>query len=146
MDPYSVALMGGGLVLGAYGDFISSQAQAAEEAKNASFYREQAAYAKASGIRQRDIFNRQSKIIAGQQTAQFAKSGGNLGASSFFMATQSLFRQQEEGAIQAETEFNVRLAMLRAEHSDAQAAAIGSKRNFWIRTIGSGLKGAGSIV
>lgn len=144
MDPVTLGLMGGGLVLGAYGDWMASRAEAEAEARNADFYREQAEFARKAGVRQRMIFARQSKVLLGEQAAGIAKSGG--GQSSLFLATQDLFRQQEEGAIQEETDFNVRLARLRAEHSQSRAEMVGSKTNFWLRTAGRGLSGASSVL
>lgn len=146
MEPISLGLMGVGTVLGAYGDFMSSQARAAAERKNAAFYREQAEYARRAGIRQRQIFDRQSKVIEGQQLSGFAKSGIDTVNSSLFMATQKLYRQQESAAIQEEADFNERLALLRAENSMMEANAYGDKRAFWLRTAASGIQGAKSIL
>ena len=139
-------LTGVGTILSAYGDWVSSQAEAAVERQNSAFYADQADYARKVGIRQRQIFDRQTKVLAGQQTAAFAKSGGNLAASSFFMATQSLYRDQESAAIQEEADFNERLALLRSKASQDRANAIGDKRAFWMRTAARGISAAGSIL
>lgn len=139
-------LTGVGTILAAYGDWMASQAEAAVERRNSDFYLEQAAYDRKVGTRQRDIFDRQTKIIAGQQTAAFAKSGGNLASGSYFMATQSLYRQQESAAIQEEADFNERLALLRAQMSKERADALGDKKAFWMRTGARAITSAGSIL
>lgn len=139
-------LTGVGTVLAAYGDWMASQAEAAVERRNASFYEEQADFARRAGIRERMLFDRKSKVVEGQQTAGFSKSGGNLAASSFFMATQSLYQQQESAAIQEEADFNERLALLRAQMSKEKADALGDKKAFWLRTGARAVQSAGSIL
>lgn len=139
-------LTGVGTILSAYGDWMASQAEAAVERRNASFYEEQADFARRAGIRERMLFDRKSKVTQGQQLAGFAKSGGDISASSFFMATQSLYAQQESAAIQEEADFNERLALLRAQMSKEKADAIGDKKAFWLRTGAKGIAAAGSIL
>lgn len=112
------AVKGLGMFMGAIGTAAADWAQADAERENASWFREQGAFAAKSGQRQLDIFDRQTKILTGDQMSAFAKAGIDTGASSLFLAKTILFRQQEHGAIKAESDFNVRQTQLRALAAD----------------------------
>lgn len=121
MDPITIALMGGGLLLQAYGNYQANLSQADAARKNAGFYREQAQFAKEAGERQQMIFDRETQIQYGEQLSAYAKAGVDTQSSSLFFAKQMLFRQQESFAIKKEADMNVRLALLRADQAATQA-------------------------
>jgi hypothetical protein len=123
-NPTSNALLGAGLVLRAYGQAQADSAQILAEGQNASFYREQADFARKSGERQQMIFDHESTILYGEQKSAFAKAGVDTSGSSLFMAKEMLFRQQESYAIKQESDMNVRLAMLKASQADQNAQDI----------------------
>jgi hypothetical protein len=124
MDPMTLALLGGGLLIKSYGQFRANMAQADAEAANASFYREQAEFAAKAGERAVLIHDRESVVLYGEQASGFAKAGVSSSNSSLFMAKEMLFRQEESAAIKAETDMNVRLAMLRADQSEREADSL----------------------
>lgn len=143
MGPASMAFMGAGLALNAYGNYMADLAQADAEAQNAGFYREQAAFAREAGDRQQLIFDRESKVLFGEQLSGFAKAGIDTSESSNFMAQQIFFRSQESFAIERETDMNVRLASLRADQADKTAKDL--RRAAPLRAAGTILGGAGQI-
>jgi hypothetical protein len=138
---WAVAL---GLVIQGYGQMQANQAQADAEAKNAGFYREQADFAREAGERQIGIFNRESDMLYGEQQSAFAKAGVDTQSSSLFMAKQMLHRQDESYAIKAESDMNVRLAMLRASQADSTAASLRDPQNTILPILGSALGAYGS--
>lgn len=138
MEPVSLTILSVGTVLRGIGQARANQDQAAAERQNASFYREQANFAQKAGDRQRGIFDRESQILYSEQQSGFAKAGVDTGSSSYFMAQQMLYRQDESYAIKEETDFNVRLAMLRADQADATARSLSDPMNN-IMQIGGGV-------
>lgn len=117
----SGAVLGAGMFMGGIGRAQADYAQADAERENAQYYREQADFAAQAGRRQRDIFERDSKILVGDQLSAFAKAGIDTQASSFFIANTTLQRSRESGAIKAEADMNVRLASLRANQASQTA-------------------------
>jgi hypothetical protein len=118
------ALLGAGTIIKAYGDIQSANAQAKAEEQNASFYREQAGYAEISGQRQLEVFDAETQVLVGQQGSAFAKAGVDMSSAANFIGNQALMRQREAYSIKAESDMNVRLANLRADHSQASADAM----------------------
>ncbi len=121
MGPAAVAFMGVGLFLQAKNKVDAAYARANAEEQNASFYREQAAFAREAGDRQLLLFDRQSKILYGEQESAFAKAGIDTAENSRFMAQQMLYGSQEKEAIKSEADMNVRLATLRADQAQSDA-------------------------
>lgn len=146
MEPVSLALLGGGLLLKGIGTAQANMAQAEAERDNASFYREQAKFAKEAGERQQMIFDRESEVLYGEQLSAFAKAGVDTSGSSLFMAKTMLYRQQESFAIKQEADMNVRLAMLRADHSDRTADGLSDPLNNALQFAGPALTGLASVV
>lgn len=124
MEPITLGVLGGGLALRSLGMLRANAAQSEAEKANAMFYREQAEFARFSGERQQAIFDRESEVLFGEQESAFAKAGVDMASSSTFMAHQLLNRQTESWAIKMETDMNVRLATLRADQSEKEAAAL----------------------
>lgn len=143
MIPVAAAMMGAGLVMGAMGSVKADFAQARSEMQNAAFYREQANLARISGERQRLIFDRESVILFGEQRTAFAKAGVDSSSNSLFLAQQAFYRVQEGEAITIEKEFNVRLANLRADQSEATANSL--RDNAGLKAAGGMLGGMGSM-
>lgn len=143
---YQAAIMGAGLALNIMGQARADADQADAEERNAAYYREQAAYAAKVGERQQDIFDRESKILVGDQMSAFAKAGVNTQSSSLFMAKEMLFRQEESNAIKVEADQNVRLAMLRADSAQSTADALNDPTNKFLKGAGTALSGLGSVL
>lgn len=120
----AAAVMGAGTIMQSYGRYRATLDQADAEEVNAAWYREQADFAREAGDRQAMIFDRESKILFGEQRSAFAKSGVNPSESSFFMAQQMLYRSQEGYAIDKEADFNERLANLRANQAQETARSL----------------------
>lgn len=132
-----------GLAMKAYGQFTANNDQADAEDQNAAFYREQADFARKAGDRQRMIFDRESVILLGNQTAGFAKSGVSTTSAADFLAREMLYRQEESQAIKEEADFNVRLAMLRADQSERTADSLRDPFNN-LMSIGGGFLSSGA--
>jgi hypothetical protein len=124
MVPVVLAAMAVGTIIKSYGQIKANEDQAAAEKRNAAFYREQAEFAQRAGDRKRAIFERESDVLYGDQVGAFAKAGVDTGSSSFFLAQQVFYRQNESFAIKEEADFNVRLAMLRADQATSTARAL----------------------
>jgi hypothetical protein len=144
MFPVILAAMAVGTVMKSYGQVKANMAQADAERKNAEFYREQADFAEKVGDRKRGIFDRESAVLYGDQVSGFAKAGVKTGSSSFFLAQQLVVRQNESFAIKQEADFNVRLAMLRANQSESTAAALSNPTTNGMIVAGNMLSFAGS--
>ena len=129
-----------------YGTYMANMDQADAERKNASWYREQAEFAKKAGERQQMIFDRESQILYGEQLGAFAKAGVDTGASSYFVAKQMLFRQQESYAIKQEADMNTRLAMLKADQAERHAESLSDPMNNLLQFGGSALSGAAGLL
>lgn len=145
MAPFAIALIAGGTLIKGLGQYRANLAQADAEEKNASFYREEAEFARKTGDRQRMIFDRESDLLFGKQQAAFAKGGSGKGDLKF-LAQQRIFREQESNAIQDEADFNVRLATLRSEHSMDTAKQLRSGRNNQMQFAGGALQAGGSVL
>lgn len=146
MDPITVGLLGAGLLLKAYGNYKANMDQGEAEKRNASFYREQADFARKAGERQQQIFDRQSQVLYGDQLGAFAKAGVDTSASSFYLAKEVFFRQQESYAIKQEADMNVRLAMLRADQAQRNADSLQDPTNNLLQAGGTLLSGAASVL
>jgi hypothetical protein len=140
------ALSAAGSILGVVGKMKANADQASAEEQNASFYREQAAYAREVGDRQRQLFDDQSQVIYGDQLAGFAKAGVDTSSSSLFMAKQMLARQSESYAIKKEADFNVRLAMLRADQAQSTADSLNDPFNQFLSAAPGILQGVSSAM
>lgn len=146
MDPITIGLMGAGLLLKGYGNYMANMEQGEAEKRNASFYREQAEFARKSGERQQEIFDRQSKVLYGEQLSAFAKSGVDTSASSLFLAKEVFYRQQESYAIKQEADMNVRLSMLRADQAQRNADSLQDGTNNLLQFAGSAASGIASVL
>lgn len=145
-SPVGMALMGAGAVLKTIGQIKANNDQAEAELKNASFYREQAAYAREVGDRQKNLFDDASQVLYGEQLSGFAKAGVDTSSSSFFMAKQMLSRQQESHAITREADMNVRIASLRADQAKQTADALTDPTNQFLQVAGGLASAAGGIL
>lgn len=140
----AAAVMGAGTMLQAYGQYKASLDQADAEERNAGWYREQAAFARESGERQRMVFDRESKILFGEQLSAFAKAGVDTAQSAQFMAQQYLYRAQEDYAIDREADFNERLATLRADQAEETAYSL--RANAPMTFLGGFMQGSGQFL
>lgn len=141
-----LAAMAVGTILKGVGQVRANMDQAQAERNNAAFYREQAEFARQAGDRQRTIFDRESTVLLGDQTSAFARAGVDTGASSYFLAQQIMYRQEESYAIKKEADFNVRLATLRAEEAESTARALSDPTNNAMGVLGTGLQMFGSVL
>jgi hypothetical protein len=137
-------LMGLGIAMQGYGRVKANLDQAMEEEMNAGFYREQAEFSRKAGDRQKDIFDRESEVLYGEQLSAFAKAGVDTSSNSLFMAKTMLFRDQESNAIKEEADFRTRLAMLRADQAQRTADSLSDPFNNAMQVFGMGLNAAGS--
>jgi hypothetical protein len=126
MGPAAVAFLGAGLMMSGVSRLKERYAQADAEEANASFYREQAKFAKESGDRQLMLFDRQSKVLYGEQRSAFAKAGVDVTESSSYLAKEMFYGSQENQAIMDERDMNVRLASLRADAAQKNASQMRS--------------------
>ncbi len=146
MSATGQGLVGAGLVLRAYGLFEANHKQAESERANASYYREQAAYAESAGERARLIHDKESKILFGNQVSAFAKAGLDTSDSSLFLASQKLYAFQEDAAIAKETAMQVHLANLRADQSEQTASDLENPLNTLLQLAPAGLDAAALFV
>lgn len=134
-------LAGVGMIFSAYGNMRANAARVTAEERNASYYKEQADYLAEVGERQELLFERESKILLGDQASSFAKAGVSTQSNELFMAKEMLFRDQEKYAIQRESDMNERLALLRADQSSRTAKQLDSWENkagiIWGGAMGS---------
>lgn len=143
---YQLAVMGAGVAINAVGKYKANIDQAAAEEQNASWYREQATFAKAQGERQRSIFDRETVTILGAQASGFAKAGADPSTTAYFFANEMLSRQNESNAIKMESDMNVRLAMLRADQASKTADALKDPLNNAMQMLGPGLSSMSSVL
>lgn len=145
MSWVAVAVAGAGIIISTVGKLNANAAQADQDAKNAEYYREEAQFAQDQGDRKRLLFDRDTDLLHGQQESGFAKAGVDTTSSTYFLAQQLTFRQQESSAITKETDMNVRLATLRANGADAQASNLTSSTTQGLVVAGAVAEGAGTI-
>lgn len=138
-------LIGVGLVMRGVGQMRANMDQAAAEEGNANFYAEQAEFARATGERQGEIFQRETGQLMGQISSAYAKAGTDTNSNAGILAVNLLYRQQESFAIKKETEMNVRLAMLRAENARKNAENLRDSTTNFFQVAGSVLGGLGSM-
>lgn len=143
---YGAIALGVGTMMKYYGQTKADQAEARSHEMNASYYREQSDYARKTGEREQMVFDRESIVLHGDQVSAFAKSGVDVTAGAGFIAQQMFYRQQESEAIKAEADFNVRLAMLKADQSQASADYLNSSDRKWSNFLSAGLGAAGSFL
>lgn len=143
---YGAIALGVGTMMKYYGQTKADQAEAASSEKNASYYREQADYARKTGERDQMIFDRESVVLHGDQVSAFAKNGVDVTAGAGFIAQQMFYRQNESEAIKAEADFNVRLAMLKADQAQGNADYLNSSERKWTNFLGGALSMGGSMV
>lgn len=124
-----MVVMGTGTVLKSMARAKDRQAEAGQERANAAFYREQTAFAEATGERQRMLYDRESQVLFGEQMSGFAKAGIDTGSAEF-MARELLYRSQESAAIKKEADMNVRLATLRAAAAEEAASNLEEANQF----------------
>ncbi len=137
-------LIGVGLVMRGIGQLKANTDQAAAEEANADFYREQGEFARATGERQSEVFDRETSSLMGQIGSAYAKAGTDVGSNAGILAVNLLYRQQESFAIKKETEMNVRLAMLRAQNSQDNARNLRDPVTNILQFGGAVLQGIGS--
>lgn len=115
------------------------------EARNASFFREQAAFAQAAGDRELEVFKRKHERLVGDQLGKIAKSSAMLSGSFVNVVAETQFLGEKEmAAIERETKFNVRMAMVRGLEADHTARQI--RKNIDNRTAGLLLQGAAGMI
>jgi len=85
-------------------------------------------------------------VLYGEQLGAFAKAGVDISGSSYMVAKTMLFRQQESFAIKQEADFNVRLAMLKADQAERHADSLEDSDNNLLQFAGTALSGAASIL
>lgn len=145
---YGAATAGAGAIIKTYGQIKANMEQAAEERRNADWYRDQAEFTQQAGDRQRRIFERDTIKLQGEQIGQFAKAGidASTGSASLFIAQEAVYRQEEDWAIKQETDMNVRLAMMRADQAQRTADGLSDFGNNAMLAAGNILGAAGSVL
>jgi hypothetical protein len=122
------------------GQYQANQAQADAEEKNQKFYNAQADLARAAGIREEQIFLRESAYQRGIQTTSYAGSNIDVSSGSALMAqADSGARALDElNAIRYKNEMEVFLARSRGELSADKVATLrsGSYNFMQAATIG----------
>lgn len=144
---WPIALMAAGTAMNVMGNMRANQDKARAEAANASYYREQAAFADEAGKRAEKIFERKADRLYGQQVSAFAKAGVDIGSGSAldFLGESKALQIEERYAIKREAEMNVRLASLRANASMETSRAYGDSTNNFLQAGGTILTGAGMM-
>jgi len=142
----SKGFLAAGLAMQSISTARAMVSKANAEEKNASFFREQAAFAKDVGERQLKVFDEKSRVLIGDQVAAFAKSGGSSLTSATFVAATKVQQAQEGAAIKKEANFNERLALLRARGAQTRADELSDSGNIAMNVIGGGLGSAASII
>lgn len=125
---WPLVLMGVQMGLQMYGQAQANAAQADAEAKNAWYYRQQAAFAESSTQRELRIQERQQKRLRGEQVVGFASSGVDVGSGSAldFLVDQESDAIEERAAIRSEGDMRVQLALYRGEAADATTRTLRS--------------------
>jgi hypothetical protein len=136
--------MAAGIAMNVYGQLKSNADKASAEAANASFYREQAAFAQEAGDRAAAIADRKNKRVLGEEVGAFAKGNVDIGSGSALdvLAEQRTIAIEEQFAIKREADMNVRLANLRANASMDAANAYRDPTNNALQAAGTILTGA----
>lgn len=144
MAAVPLAIIAGGTLLKAYGDWQANSDQAEEERQNAAYLREQAAFARKAGARQEQIFEEDADRFYKNQIGLFARNGVEVEAT----VLADTIRKTREGlaAIRTETEANARLALLRGQAADQRAERLGSFGNNLLQAGGTVASGAGNII
>lgn len=146
-DPVSASVIGAGALMGGTGNLIANLEQADAEERNAQWLDEQARFAEKAG--QLDYARRADELneFRGSQIANFGARGGAFGSTEASLMAETDRRiERELAAIRAQTDINVREAMLRGK--DARMKA-GRLRSFGLNALqfgGSVLGGAGRIL
>lgn len=111
-----------------YGQYRANQEQAAAEARNAAFLREQANFAERATQREMKLQEIQSKRLRGEQVVGFAQGGVDVGSGSAldFLVDQEASAIEERAAIRSEGDMRVRLASLRADAAQFTADTLSS--------------------
>jgi hypothetical protein len=140
----ALATIAGGTILKGIGDWKANSDQADEEKQNAAFLREQAQFAQAAGDRQAKIFEDDAEHFYKNQVGLFARNGVQVDAT----VLADTVRRTREGlaAINAETNANVRLALLKGRAADTRADRLSSFGNNFLQASGTAMAGAGSML
>lgn len=122
-----LALFAAGAVISTLGRMKSDVDQARAERANAAYYREQQAFTLEQMFNERDIFDRKSNKLKGQQLA-YAGGTGFTTTSNVLdqLGYESAIMQKERNMIIRNGEFKARLAGLKAEQSDTTAELLAS--------------------
>lgn len=146
-DPVSATIIGAGALTGGAGNLIANLDQADAEERNARWLDEQAKFAQKAG--DLDYARRSDELreFKGSQITAMAGSGFSFEAEEGRALAETDRRiERELGAIRAQTDINVREALLRG--ADARTKA-GRLRSFGLNALqfgGSVLGGAGRIL
>lgn len=121
------ALFATGNLLNTLGKFEADQGEAAAERQNASFYREQEKNTLDQMFMDLSVFDRKATATKGEQL-QFVGSQGIAITSNVLdkLGDESALMERERNMIQRNGEFKARLANLKAQQSDQNAAQLGS--------------------
>lgn len=144
---WPLALMGAGIALNVIGNYRQNMDRADAEAANASFYREQAQFAKETGERTERVSERQYKKLYGEQVGAFAAAGVDIGSGTAldFLAESRVIQMEERAAIRKEASMNVRLATLRADAAMSAAESYRDPINNLLQAGGTILTGTASM-
>lgn len=108
-----------------YGKYQADQAQAEAEAKNASYYREQAGFIQLATERESALFKKKAARLQGDQVGAVAKGGIALSGDMLQqLAGERAESILEDNAIRADGSFKARLARLRANQADETARSL----------------------
>lgn len=112
------ALLLAGAALQAFGQMQANMAQADAEVRNSKFYREQADFAQAAGIRQAQLADQQYTKLEGDQISAYAKGGIDIsGSAAGVIANTASEKIKELQAIKLKTDLDYKLARSRSFES-----------------------------
>jgi hypothetical protein len=118
-------LMAAGTALQVFGQYQANQAQAKAELQNAAFYKDQADFAFASGIRQAELARRSYTFDRGAKTGAYARGGVDLSGSAAITISESVSQMYGElSAIKNKQEIETKLALMRSRNASDAAATL----------------------
>jgi hypothetical protein len=142
MDPFTAAMLAG-TALQMYGNYKSNMDEAAAEAENEMWMREQAAWIEKSTQRELGIYDRESKNQMASMENAFAKSGISMEGSALAVRQQEeLMRLNELDAIRDQGNMQLREAYLKIGASGKKQAALTSTFGNFTQGAAIGISGA----
>lgn len=143
MDPFTAAMISAaGTGLQIYGNYKANMDEAAAEAANESWMREQTKQIQKSTEREIGIYTRDSAAQLAAMENSFAKSGISMEGSALELKRQQeVIRMEELNAIKEQGEFNLREAYMKIGASRTKQSILTSSTNNILQASATGLRG-----